>query len=242
MVVIMPSANTKVMARVSGSGVSAWLSTLAVMNSARPSRYRRLDGSISRISSGVGTSMPAICLICRMSSRVGSSRSAQTMPSGRGSPGTGRSATTRPPRRLYTVSIRSRLPASPAPTCKSRPSARANLQPALESTLQGQLLLAPGGPLRRYPVHLQRSSLAHAWYEPMIRMLVAAEGEQGAALGRHLGRVIVYVVRRADQTQPAAGVLPLLVEVDENGDDFRFGVVMDVAVLGLAILPNGDLQ
>src|SRR6266511_1170130 len=154
----------------------------------------------------------------------------------------GRSATMRPPRRQYTVSIRSRLLATLVPSCRFRASARANLHPALQSTLQGQLFLAPGGPLRRYPVHLQRSSLAHARHEPVIRMLVAAEGEQDAALGRHLGRVIVYVVRRADQTQPAAGVLPLLVEIDEDGDDFHLGIVMHVAVLGLAILANRDLQ
>ena len=73
---------TNVIARVSGSALSERWSTLAVMNKAPFAWNSRLDGSISRICSGVGMAMPVAASTSAFSSTDGWKTSSQTSAGG----------------------------------------------------------------------------------------------------------------------------------------------------------------
>src|SRR3546814_8936798 len=58
-------------------------------------------------------------------------------------------------------------------------------------------------------------------------------------LGRHLGRIVLEVVRAVQHAQSSAVGLPGAVQVDEGGHKLGLGIGMDGAVLGARLAAQG---
>jgi hypothetical protein len=60
------------------------------------------------------------------------------------------------------------------------------------------------------------------------------ESQHRAGDRRHFDDDVVEIGGRAQQAQPAAGLLPRLVHIEQHGDDLALGVGVDLAVAEVA--------
>ena len=81
-----------------------------------------------------------------------------------------------------------------------------------------------------HPVHLDGAPLAVEGLVAVPGILRAAEDEQGAAMRRHFLGIVGEIGAVAQDAQPPAVLVPLLVHVEEHGDDLGGRIGVDLAV------------
>src|SRR5579862_2502054 len=93
--------------------------------------------------------------------------------------------------------------------------------------------------LRRKPVELNDATLADERFVTVPRIAAALERQQCSSDGGNFDNDIVKIVRRSQQSQPSTGLIPALVHVNEDGDDFGLRIGVDLAVAGTASAAHG---
>ena len=73
---------------------------------------------------------------------------------------------------------------------------------------------------RRKPIELNDAALADERLMTVPRIVTALERQQSSRDRRYFDDDVVKVVGRAQQSQPASGLIPTLVHVNEDRDDF----------------------
>jgi hypothetical protein len=90
------------------------------------------------------------------------------------------------------------------------------------------------------PVELDDAALAFERQMPVPGTVGAQEGDE-RALGRgHFDGYIVDVVTRAKKPKAAAGIVPRGIQVEQDGDNFTGGVIVNLAVVRAASAADGD--
>ena len=84
------------------------------------------------------------------------------------------------------------------------------------------------------PIELNDAPFADEWPVAVPRIVAAFEREQRSRDRRNLDDDIVQVVARAQQSQPAAALIPCLVHVNKHRYDLGGGVGVNLAVGGTA--------
>jgi hypothetical protein len=94
--------------------------------------------------------------------------------------------------------------------------------------------LAPDHRMVGHPVELQRTALTDMGAMTVKRSLAAPKGQHRPGERRHLRRIIIKIARTAQQPQPALGMIPHWVHVEQQGDDLARRIGMDAAVIAVA--------
>ena len=86
--------------------------------------------------------------------------------------------------------------------------------------------------LAGHPIHLQCPALTLERVMTMPRIVRPLEDEQRPVVGRDLGYEIFEVCSIAQEAKPATRVRPVLIEIEQHGDDLILAVSVDLAILG----------
>jgi hypothetical protein len=96
------------------------------------------------------------------------------------------------------------------------------------------------GEVARHPVDHDVAPDALVRLVAVERFVGAAERDHRAEIGWHFADHVVEIGRRAQQPQAAAARLPLVVEVDQHGNQLGRRVGVNATVLGGAAATHGD--
>jgi len=90
------------------------------------------------------------------------------------------------------------------------------------------------------PVELNDAALAFERQMPVPGTVRAQEGDERAVGRRNFDGYIVDVVTRAKKAEAAAGVVPRGIQVEQDGDDFAGGIVVNLAVVRATAAADRD--
>src|SRR5262249_54103074 len=102
-------------------------------------------------------------------------------------------------------------------------------------------LVPARGALRIDPEHLHGPALTIASLKAVERSNVAAESQKRAPAGFDFPGVVMDVCFRVKYPQPSTGLVPGLIQIDENGNLLCNGVVVNVPVIRRNESPNRHL-
>src|SRR3974377_1989177 len=99
-----------------------------------------------------------------------------------------------------------------------------------------QLLIALGCD----PVELYHTTLADKRLMAMPGVARPLDRNKRARTGRNFKKNVADIVARAQQAQPAAGIFPAGIHIDEDGDDLAERIRVDSAVTRTAATAHRD--